>query len=313
MPTKMMHADELGTDVLLVRRLLAGQFPRWEALAIRPVPSAGTDHALYRLGDDMVVRLPRIHRAEANVFHEHRWLPWLAPRLPVAIPVPLAMGTPAEGYPWHWSVYRWLDGENPVIDAIAEPHVLAMELAGFITALQRTDPTDGPPSDQSLATRDAQVRKDIDALRELGEIDAEAVTEVWDAVLQVPGWSNPPVWLHGDFAPGNVLLVDGRLSAVIDFSGVGVGDPAGDLRIAWNLLPASVRDDFHAALGLDDATWARGRGRALAQALVQLPYYHETNLELAAQARHVIREILADHRCGTRYGAVIRSCHHADS
>jgi aminoglycoside phosphotransferase (APT) family kinase protein len=294
-----MHADEIDTDASLVRRLLVGQFPQWAALPIQPVPSAGTDHALYRLGDDMVVRLPRIHRAEANVNHEHQWLPWLAPQLPVVIPVPVAMGVPEEGYPLHWSVYRWLDGENPVVDAIADPCALAMELAEFITALQRIDPADGPPSDQSLATRDSQVRSDIDALRKLGEIDADAVTTVWAAARQVPEWSGPPVWLHGDFAPGNVLLVDGRLSAVIDFSNVGVGDPAGDLRIAWNLLPASVRDDFRVALGVDDATWARGRGRALAQALVQLPYYHETNLELAAQARHVIREILADHRGGT--------------
>jgi aminoglycoside phosphotransferase (APT) family kinase protein len=289
---RRMHADEVDTDIPLVRRLLAGQFPRWAELPLRPVPSAGTDNALYRLGDDMVVRLPRIHWAVESVDKEHRWLPWLSPQLPVAIPVPLGKGSPAQGYFWHWSVYSWLEGRTPRIDALADPHSLALDVAGFVAALQRIDPTDAPPTAISLAKQDAQVRPAIAALG--GMIDTDAATAAWNAALRLPEWTGPLVWTHSDLAPGNLLLTDGRLTGVIDFSAAGVTDPSSDLRVAWNLLPADARDVFRDALQVDDATWERGRGRALAQALVQLPYYRDTNPTLAANARHVIREILTD-------------------
>ena len=294
MPAEKMHADEVETDVSLVRRLLAEQFPHWANLPIAPVESAGTDNAIYRLGDDMAVRLPRIHWATGQVDKEQRWLPRLGPLLPVAIPIPLAKGEPAEGYPWSWSVYRWLDGENPAVDHISDPRLLATDLAEFIAALRRIDPADGPPAGRGvpLARRDADTRTAIEALR--GVVDTDAVTAVWEAALRTPEWTGTPVWLHSDLAPGNLLIVDGRLSAVIDFAGVGVGDPAGDLPVAWNLLPAEARNDFRAALQVDDATWARGRGWALSIALIQLPYYHRTNPVLAAGARHTIAEVLAD-------------------
>jgi aminoglycoside phosphotransferase (APT) family kinase protein len=289
-----MHVDEVETDASLVRRLLAGQFPRWASLPIQPVVSSGTDNAIYRLGDDLAVRLPRIHWAVGQVELEHRWLPKLAPLLPVAIPVPLGKGEPAEGYPWHWSVYGWLNGENPVVDRLGDPSVLAAELAQFVAALQRIDPTGGPPAGRGvpLVERDAPTRTAIDALQ--GMIDTAAATAAWDEALRAPGWPGSPVWLHGDLMPGNLLLVDGRLSAVIDFGCLGVGDPACDLIAAWNLLPAEVRDVFHAALAVDDASWARGRGWALSIALIQLPYYQSTNPVLAASARHTIDAILAD-------------------
>jgi aminoglycoside phosphotransferase (APT) family kinase protein len=299
-----MHADEIHTDADLVARLLAGQFPGWAQLPIRPVRSAGTDNALYRLGDDMVVRLPRIHWADVSVDKEYRWLPRLAPLLPVAIPVPLARGAPAlgEGYPWHWSVYRWLDGENPTVDDrgvsdhLGDAPGLATDLASFIAALQRIDPMGAPPAGRGapLATRDVPTRAAIEALR--GAVDSDAVTSAWEAALKLPPWTRPPVWVHADLSPGNVLLVRHRLSAVIDFSAMGLGDPACDLIIAWNLLPDGVRDLFRTTLQVDDATWARGRGWALSIALIQLPYYRDTNLTLAANARHVIEQVLADHR-----------------
>jgi aminoglycoside phosphotransferase (APT) family kinase protein len=298
MPAGKMHADEVETDVSLVRRLLAGQFPHWADLPIAPVKSAGTDNALYRLGDDMAVRLPRIHWATGQVDKEQRWLPRLAPLLPVAIPVPLGRGEPAEGYPWSWSVYGWLEGENPNVDRLADPQRLAMDLAAFIAALQRLDLTDGPQAGRGvpLARRDADTRTAIEALR--GTVDTDAVTAVWEAALRAPEWTGAPVWLHSDLAPGNLLIVDGRLSGVIDFAGVGVGDPAGDLPVAWNLLPAEARSLFRVAMGVDDATWERGRGWALSIALIQLPYYRDTNPVLAAGARHTIAEALAD-RCET--------------
>jgi aminoglycoside phosphotransferase (APT) family kinase protein len=291
-----LHADEIHTDAQLVARLITGQFPRWAHLTIQPVPSAGTDNAMYRLGDDLVVRLPRIHWAVESLDKEHRWLPRLAPRVPVAIPVPVAKGTPAEGYPWHWSVYRWLDGEPPTVEHHGDSRQLAVDLASFILALQRIDPSDGPLASRGgpLAMRDEPTRAAIEALR--GELDTDALAAAWEAALRVPPWPHPPVWVHADLAPGNILLARQRLSAVIDFSLMGLGDPACDLPVAWNLLPDHVRDLFRATLQVDDATWARGRGWALSIALLQLPYYRDTNLTLAASARHVIREVLADHQ-----------------
>jgi aminoglycoside phosphotransferase (APT) family kinase protein len=300
-----MHADEVDTDASLVRRLLAAQFPRWANLPIAPVPSAGTDNALYRISADMVVRLPRIHWAVGQVEKEQEWLPRLAPLLPLAIPVPLAMGTPAEGYPWHWSVYRWLEGENAIIERLADPHQAATDLAQFIAALQRIDPTGGPPPGPHnsgrgvpLAMRDAPTRAAITSLQG-GALDTDAATAAWDAALQAPVWDGPPVWIHGDLQSGNLLCVQGRLSAVIDFGCLGVGDPACDLIVAWNLLGPETRDVFRAALPVDDATWARGRGWALSVGLIALPYYQSTNPVLAGIARRAIEEVLADHKHST--------------
>jgi aminoglycoside phosphotransferase (APT) family kinase protein len=217
-----MHVDEVDTDVSLVGRLLAAQFPQWADLAIEPVHSDGTDNAIYRLGDDMAVRLPSIPGATGQVDKEHRWLPRFAPLLPLAIPVPLAKGAPGEGYPWHWSVHRWLDGENATIERIADPRQAATELAQFIPALQRIDPTGGPPPGphnfnrgEPLAMRDPPTRAAIATLH--GTLDADAVIATWEAALQAPAWRGPPVWIHGDLQSGNLLAQQGRLSAVIDF------------------------------------------------------------------------------------------------
>jgi aminoglycoside phosphotransferase (APT) family kinase protein len=296
-----MHVDEVDTSVSLVVRLLAAQFPQWAALPIEPVPSAGTDNALYRLGDDMVVRLPRIHWATGQVDKEHAWLPRLAPFLPLAIPVPLAKGEPGEGYPWHWSVYRWLEGENAAIERMADPYQTATDLAEFIAALQRIDAGDGllpGPHDlargKPLAMRDRSTRDAIATLR--GMLDADAVTAVWDAAIAAPAWYGPPVWLHGDLQSGNLLAVQGRLSAVIDFGCLGVGDPACDVMTVWMFLSAETRGVFRAALRVDDATWTRGRGWALSVGLIAFPYYQHTNPVLAGIARRAIHETLADYR-----------------
>ena len=294
-----MHVDEVDTNVSLVVRLLTAQFPQWADLPIEPVHSAGTDNALYRLGDDMVVRLPRIHWATGQADKEHQWLPRLAPFLPLAIPVPLAKGKPGEGYPWHWSVYRWLEGENATSERIANPRQAATDLAQFIAALQRIDATGGPPPGQHnsfrgepLAMRDTRTRDAIAILR--GTFDADAMTAVWDAAIKAPAWHRPPVWLHGDLQSGNLLAVQGRLNAVIDFGCLGVGDPACDVMVAWLYLSAETRDVFRAVLQVDDATWARGRGWALSVGLIALPYYQSTNPVLAGIARRAIDEALAD-------------------
>ena len=295
-----MHADEVAIDSSLVGRLLAAQFPRWVGLPLAPVPSAGTDNALYRLGDGMVVRLPRIPGATGQVEKEHAWLPRLAPLLPLPIPVPLAMGMPAEGYPWRWSVYRWLEGETARIERLADPREAATDLARFVTALRSIDPTGGPaPGDNNsfrgdpLATRDEETRAAIAVLHDV--LDPGAVTAAWDASLAAPVWSGTPVWLHGDLLAENLLARHGRLSAVIDLGCLGVGDPACDVMVAWTYLPRSARDVFRAALAIDDPTWARGRGWALSFGLIVLPYYRRTNPVLAAIARNAVQEALADH------------------
>ncbi|MHB1295296.1 MAG: aminoglycoside phosphotransferase family protein [Anaerolineae bacterium] len=299
MPAVRMHPDEVETDAALVRRLLATQFPHWADLPIRRVPSTGTDNAIYRLGDDLAARLPRIHWAAELVHKEWQWLPRLAPHLPLTIPVPLAKGVPGEGYPWHWSVTPWLPGENATVERLADPHQAAKDLAGFILALEAIAVADGPPAGPlnfnrgvPLTARDAATRGCIAEVSDL--FDPAELTAAWDAALQAPAWQRPPVWIHGDLQSGNLLAVDGRLSAVIDFGCLGVGDPAAELIVAWNLFPAEARGVFRAALGFDDATWARGRGWALSVALVALPYYRHTNPTLAVMSRRTIEEVLAE-------------------
>lgn len=287
---------KLEIDVSLVRRLLV-QFPQWADLPVKRVDVDGWDNTTFRLGEDLSVRLPSAQAYAGQVEKEHRWLPRLAALLPLSIPVPLAMGVPANGYPWHWSVYRWLEGENATIKSIADLQQFATTLAQFLAALQRIDPADGPPPGQHnffrggpLTTYDSETRDAIATLR--GRIDADAVTAVWEAALRAT-WHGPPVWLHGDVSAGNLLVEKGRLNAVIDFGCTAVGDPACDLTIAWTLLSGESRDAFRAALPLDRATWARGRGWALWKGLITL-VKHTTNPTKARNARGVIDEVLVD-------------------
>ncbi|MGV9697895.1 aminoglycoside phosphotransferase family protein [Streptomyces sp. NPDC003470] len=282
----------------LVRRLVAGRFPRWSGLPVKRCPSGGTVNAMYRLGDRLVVRLPLVEGGAADVLAERQWLPRLAPLLPAAVPEVVGAGEPSEGYPWPWSVYRWLPGEIPEEGALSDPVRLAEDLAGFVGAMRSVTLPGAPPAYRGgpLASLDASTRAAIEELRRLPEegVDGDALTAVWDDALRAPAWGGPPVWLHADLMPGNVLLEAGRLSSVIDFGCAGVGDPACDLFPAWNLLPARAREVFRRALGVDDATWRRGRGRTLSQALIALPYYRRTNQAMARNARHVIRAVLEE-------------------
>ncbi|GAA4532226.1 aminoglycoside phosphotransferase family protein [Amycolatopsis samaneae] len=293
-----MHHGMFPLDDALVRRLVAARFPRWAGLPVRRWPSGGTVNAMYRLGEDMVVRLPLVRSGAKDVALEHRWLPRLASLLPTAVPEVLGAGEPAEGYPWPWSVYRWLPGEPPRAGDLRAPVALAEDLAGFVTAMRSVTLPDAPKAHRGgpLAALDAETRSAIEQLRGIPEegVDCDAVTAVWEHALRAPVWAGPPVWLHADLMPGNLLVDRDRLSAVLDFGCVGAGDPACDLFPAWNLLPPRARAVFRAALDVDDATWVRGRGRTLSQALIALPYYRETNSAMAANARHVIRSVLAE-------------------
>ncbi|MEV4331739.1 aminoglycoside phosphotransferase family protein [Streptomyces sp. NPDC049597] len=292
-----MHADEVDIDVSLVARLVRAQFPHWAHLPVRKVPSAGTDNAMYRLGDDLVVRLPRVPGAALQVDKEQRWLPLLAPRLPLPVPVPVGRGVPGEGYELPWSVYGWLDGANAFDEPVADSAHAAVELGRFGAALRTVGADGGPPSFRGgpVRSREDDVRAAIRDLGADGTVDADAATAAWEEVLRLPQWQGDPVWVHSDLLPGNLLVRDGRLSAVIDFGCVGVGDPACDMMAAWTLLTAGTRDLFREAAEVDDATWARGRGWALAWGLTTEHYYRVRNPVLATVARRAMREALAEY------------------
>ena len=300
MSARRMHPDEVAVDTSLVGRLVAAQFPQWAGLPLQPVPSGGTDNVLFRLGEDMVVRLPRTGRTSATLEKERRWLPRLAPLLPVAVPVPLAEGLPGDGYPFPWSVYAWLNGDDAATAGDVDARALGTDLAQFLAALQAIDTTGGPrPGAHNffrgvpLARRDAATRAAIAALE--AELDVDAATAEWEAALRAPRRQGPPVWIHGDLDSRNVLVENARLTAVLDFGGLGVGDPACDVAVAWKVLPPETRESFRAALAIDDPTWARSRGWALSQAVNALSYYtSETNPVLVRQARLWLREVLGD-------------------
>jgi aminoglycoside phosphotransferase (APT) family kinase protein len=302
MSARETRADEVDINVSLVCRLVAAQFPQWAGLPITPALPQGWDNRTFRLGAHIAVRLPSAAAYELQVEKEHRWLPKLAPHLPLPIPVPLAKGAPTDGYPWQWSVYRWLEGETATVERIADLRQFATALAQFLTALQRIDSAGGPPPGRHnffrggpLAVYDAETRQALAALE--GKIDTGAASEVWEAALAA-SWQGSPVWFHGDIAWGNLLVEEGQLSAVIDFGTSGVGDPSCDLAIAWTLFKGESRDAFRAALGLDDATWARGRGWTLWKGLITLAEHIDTKALEAGTARRVIDEVLAEHEQG---------------
>lgn len=291
-----MHADEADIDGDLVRRLLRARFPRWADLPVRRLASGGTVNAIYRVGAELTVRLPLTEGGSEGLEREARWLPKLAPLVPLAIPTVVGMGEPAEGYPHVWAVHRWIEGEVLVEDRVAGPGPLARDLAAFVTALREVDLDGGPPAHRGapLATADAETRDAIEALRHTDEpFDAGAALAAWESALAVPCWPAPPRWTHSDLMPSNLLATDGRLAAVLDFGTAGIGDPAIDLVPAWNLLPSRVRQVFRDRVDVDDDTWARGRGWALSMAVTQLPYYRNTNPVISANARHVIGQVLA--------------------
>ncbi|WP_181165063.1 aminoglycoside phosphotransferase family protein [Mesorhizobium sp. B2-9-1] len=293
-----MHNPKITIDTELVRRLVDAQFPEWRHLPVSPVEFGGWDNRTFHLGEDMTVRLPSAAAYSLQVEKEHRWLPKLAPHLPLPIPMPLAMGEPAAGYPWHWSVYRWIEGETAKTARINDLGAFAVALADFLVALRGIDATDGPAPGQHnfhrggpLSVYDKEARQAIAALE--GRIDVQAATAVWDAALAATSHGSP-VWFHGDVASGNLLVEDGSLSAVIDFGTSGVGDPSCDLAIAWTFFEGESREAFRTRIDVDDAIWARGRGWTLWKALITVAG-HDANQAEAERQRNVIDEVLADH------------------
>jgi aminoglycoside phosphotransferase (APT) family kinase protein len=290
-----MHDGEVDLDVEQVRRLLVTQFPYWAALSLDVVHSTGTVNTIYRLGDEMCVRLPRVQRWAGDLERELQWLPTLAPHLPLAVPERIARGDPGVGYPFPWAIYRWLEGETFARDRIGDEGQAAADLARFVAQLRRIDPSGAPLSrrDTPMRLRDAESRAAIGSLR--GIVDTAAATAAWERSLRAPAWDGNPVWTHGDLLPPNLLASGGRISAVLDFGNVGIGDPAVDVIPAWSVFSNDGRDAFRDALDVDDATWTRGRGFALHQALLIIPYYPETNPALATMATRTVEAVLADY------------------
>lgn len=298
-----MHADELKIDRDLVRALVRRQAPHWADLPLEQLASPGTTNAIFRLGSDLVVRLPRIPSAVEQARKEQAWLPRLAPHLPLAVPTLEAVGEPDDGFPWPWSVYRWIAGTT-ADDGPPLPSRVAEALAEFVVALRAQDASDGPaPGDHNswrgepLVERDAAVRAAIEELREdfdAARVTAARVSRAWEASLAAPVWDGPPTWLHGDLLPTNLVVTGGELRGVLDFGLLGVGDPACDLMAGWACFDREARTRFRECVGANDAAWLRGRGWALSFALIALPYYRTTNPVLAAIARRTVLEVLGE-------------------
>ena len=296
MTTAKMHADELAIDAELVSKLVAAQFPAWASLTISPVPSAGTDNKLFRLGDRMVVRLPKILWAVDYIIKEFDWLTAHGAILPLVTPTPMAMGVANEDFPWAWAIYGWINGTNPTAESLTDWNEVANQLAQFVVAMGSIEAPSGVATNRGVALRQRHkfVQYSLDKLD--GIVDVQAARQLWNFSLEIPQWNGGNAWVHGDIKAGNLLESNGAISAVIDFGCLSLGDPACDLIVAWNMLPISARNTFRLATGVDDATWLRGRGWALSIALIEIPYYLHTNAAMIAEALYVISQILDDFR-----------------
>jgi aminoglycoside phosphotransferase (APT) family kinase protein len=296
MPAGRMHDDEIEVSDELVRRLVADQLPDCAELPLTRRETWGTDHVIYRLGHDLSVRLPKIRWAAEQGNKEGKWLPVLAPHLPVAIPTPVLIGRPAFGYPYSWYAAPWIAGTNPRPDD--DLHELARDLAAFVVALEAVNVDGAPPPTGSqrggpLEPADASVRIRAEQLR--GETDVDALLAVWDAGRLAPAWAGPPRWVHGDLMDGNLIVRDGRLMGVIDWGGLKAGDPAVELMAAWSLFDGASREIYRAALGfVDGAMWLRGRAWAVEAAVNAIPYYRDTNPDIVARSWRAISAVLAD-------------------
>ncbi len=307
-----LHDDELRIDEGLVRSLLADRSPAYAELSLRRLGASGSSNALFRLGDDLLVRLPRQPGGTPTIEKEQRWLPYVAEALPVAVPEILDVGDPGFGYPERWSVVRWLDGEVPEVPVLGESprHALAEDLAAVVLALRGLEVPAAAAEDPALrwyrgrplAGMDASTRVAIAESRSITdlELDLDACTEVWDRAMRLPGVDDvvEPRWHHADLLAENLLVRDGRLVGVLDFGGLAVGDPTVDLVAAWELLDPVARERFQQLVGVDDATWLRGRAWALALGLMTFPYYWSTMPHRCAQRLAMTRAVLADYSAG---------------
>ena len=287
-----MHEGEMEINIALVRRLMREQFPALADREISLVRSTGTVNAMFRLGTDLCVRLPRLERWAAGIENEWAWLPELALHISLHIPKPIVMGKPGQGFPCSWAVYEWIKGEPYQEDLINDERQTAADLVNFILELRSADQQGAPRGGRRpLWELDADTRSAIEASH--GMIDTEAASAAWARSLESPPWDGEPVWIHGDLLKSNLLVQDGRLCAVIDFGGVGIGDPAMDVVPAWSVFNTAGREVFRQGLDVNDDTWSRARGYALHQAVMIIPYYAKTNPAFVAMAKRTVNEVLA--------------------
>ncbi len=290
-----MPAAELDVSEELVRALLQEQHPDLAGLSLRLV-AHGWDNMLFRVGDDLVARLPRRALAVPLVEHEQRWLPELAPRLPLPIPAPVRVGRPSTGYPWPWSICPWIEGESALVSPPTDLAASAERLGRFLAAVHVPAPEGAPANPFRGIPLSGRTERTLAALDDLGDaVDGPRLRRLWDQLLVLPAWDRPPVWVHGDTHPGNLVVRDGELVAVVDWGDLTAGDPAGDLAVAWMLLPAPHRPAFRTAVGADDdaALWDRGRAWAVAIGLSLLATSAD-NPSYAAMARRTLAEALAE-------------------
>ena len=293
--------DKENITLSLAKDLIAEQFPQWAHLSIQPVPVNGWDNRTFRLGKDMSIRLPSAAQYALKVPKEQEWLPILAPHLSTPIPRPIAMGEPSQQYPWNWSIYGWIEGESANTLSMDDKQLetLAISLATFLNELHTINSTGGlvPGSHNfyrgaSPMVYDGETRDTIAYLQEF--IDVNAATSLWNKAISSE-WTKKPVWIHGDLSAGNILIKDDSLAAVIDFGGMGIGDPACDLVIAWTFLKNESRQIFKSHLPLDRDTWTRARGWALWKALITLAPLENKGSPEALQQVKLINELLKEH------------------
>lgn len=291
-----MHDHELDIQEQLVRTLLTDQCPQWARLPLESITSLATSHAVFRLGKQYLVRMPRIETAAASIDKEYKWVPQLASCLSIPISDPCFQGKPSETYPWPWLIAPWQEGHNPVFEKSTEYEVLAKDIAYFLNQLHAIPCTGQEPIPSrgiELTCLEAETRNAIEQLAE--EENIFQAIKIWEQLLQMPGWPHKAVWVHGDLLPVNILIENNRLAAVIDFADAGLGDPACDLIIAWSLLEAPSRKILKDSLqGLDPAAWERSKAWALSIAFIILPYYQKSNPGLVAIARRMIDNVIAD-------------------
>lgn len=284
----------------LVKKLIKEQFPQWSNLDIKPVKNGGNDNRTFHLGEELSVRLPSEEAYSYQVEKEQKWLPILAEKLSFTIPTPIAKGVANEDYPWSWSIYKWLEGETLSYKKIDGLSQFAKDLGTFLNEFQAIDASEGPLAGQhnfyrggSLLIYDKESRNSIENNK--NSFDLHILNEIWDLALDSK-WVSNPVWVHGDIAPGNILVKDGKLSAVIDFGILGVGDPSCDAAIAWTFFDETSRGEFKKVLNIDGGTWNRARGWALWKALITYDAYKDTVKIMADEAYRTILTIIDDYK-----------------
>ena len=286
-----MPAAEVDVTPELLRRLLAEQHPDLAQLPVT-VLANGWDNVVFRVGDDLLARLPRRELGAQLAGHEQHWLPLLAAQLPLPVPAPVRTGRPGLGYPWPWSIVPYIPGQVAAETPPADLTAAAVSLGGFLAALHTPAPPDAPANPfrgVPLAERTDTLMRNLSTVAD--QVDRAAVRRAWATALAAPRWTEPPVWVHGDLHPANILVHDGRISGVIDFGDLTAGDPAADLSVGWMLLPAGCHPAFRAAAGASDSSWARATGWAVALGLVYLAHSAD-NPQLAAVGRRTLSAVL---------------------